>query len=84
MAGPCKLSTSKFISIFVKFYRKKMGQLQHVESLISDNDDDKYKYKRKTLFFYRQHPVVLILTIILYIKQSSKTVFSMYLITFDI
>ena len=34
--------------------------------------------------FYRGHPVVLILTIILYIKQSANKTFSMYLITIDI
>ena len=34
--------------------------------------------------FDRGHPVVLILTIVLYIKQSFNTTFSMYLITTDI
>ena len=44
----------------------------YVGSLIGYNDFD------------RGHPVVLIMTIILYIKQLSNTTFCVYLITIDI
>ena len=36
------------------------------------------------VFFYRGHPVVLIMTIILHINQSFNTTFSVHLITIDI
>lgn len=56
MAAPIALNTSHFISIFGAFYRK-MDQLQHFESLTSnDNDDDKNKYKRIMLLIIDNCP----------------------------
>jgi hypothetical protein len=74
-ATHCHLEGKNF-----KFYGNSVRLLLPVKQEISQKKYNRQKKSNPD----RGHPVVLIMTIILYIKQSYNTIFSMYLITIDI